>query len=98
MYCWQSQSEGHLRSLMTYLDPKTNCIVVAGGDGTLMEVRFLITICEKSFCQNFGFVGYDWTDEKDRCCKVSVCFMNRFNIEIFSGGDEVHPYWGCPTG
>ena len=24
--------------LMNYIDPQTDCIVVAGGDGTLMEV------------------------------------------------------------
>ena len=35
---YQSQREGHLRSLMSYIDPQTDVIVVAGGDGTLMEV------------------------------------------------------------
>ncbi|CAI8038527.1 Acylglycerol kinase, mitochondrial [Geodia barretti] len=34
----ESQREGHLRSLMSYIDPQTDYIVVAGGDGTLMEV------------------------------------------------------------
>ena len=39
MFPAQSQKEGHLRSLMNYIDTQTECIVVAGGDGTLMEVH-----------------------------------------------------------
>lgn len=41
---FQSQSEGHIRSLVNYIDPQTDCIVVAGGDGTLMEVNMKIVV------------------------------------------------------
>ena len=34
----QSAYEGQIRTLMAYIDPKTDAFVVAGGDGTLMEV------------------------------------------------------------
>ena len=34
----QSDYEGQIRTLMGYIDPNTDVIVVAGGDGTLMEV------------------------------------------------------------
>ena len=34
----QSGYEGQIRTLMGYIDPSTEAIVVAGGDGTLMEV------------------------------------------------------------
>ena len=27
---------------MSYIDPQTDCIVVAGGDGTLMEVSYIL--------------------------------------------------------
>lgn len=35
---WQSEYQGHIQMLMTYVDPKTDAIVIAGGDGTVMEV------------------------------------------------------------
>lgn len=38
MSIWQSEYQGHIRMLMNYVDPKTDAIVIAGGDGTIMEV------------------------------------------------------------
>ena len=35
--------EGHAKSIMGYIDPTIDGIIVAGGDGTLMEVIFFIT-------------------------------------------------------
>lgn len=35
----KSDYEGHLKSVMGYIDPTIDGIIVAGGDGTLMEVR-----------------------------------------------------------
>ena len=34
----KSDYEGHLKSVMGYIDPTIDGIIVAGGDGTLMEV------------------------------------------------------------
>lgn len=34
----ESEYQGHIQMLMTYVDPKTDAIVIAGGDGTVMEV------------------------------------------------------------
>lgn len=34
----QSEYPGHIQMLMRYVDPKSDGIVVAGGDGTIMEV------------------------------------------------------------
>ena len=36
----QSDYEGQIRTLLGYIDPSTDAVVVAGGDGTLMEVRY----------------------------------------------------------
>lgn len=38
VFPWQSQYQGHIRMLMNYVDPKNDAIVIAGGDGTVMEV------------------------------------------------------------
>ena len=35
----QSEYEGQIRTLLGYIHPETDVIVVAGGDGTLLEVR-----------------------------------------------------------
>lgn len=37
--CLQTEYEGQIKTLTQYIDPKTDGIVVAGGDGTLLEVR-----------------------------------------------------------
>ena len=34
----QSEYGGQIRTLMGYIDPKTDIVVAAGGDGTLFEV------------------------------------------------------------
>ena len=36
--CVQSQYRGHLKELMEYVDASVDGIVVAGGDGTVLEV------------------------------------------------------------
>lgn len=36
--CSQTEYEGHIKTLTQYIDPTTDGIVVAGGDGTLLEV------------------------------------------------------------
>ena len=35
----QSDYEGQIRTLLNYIDPKTDAVIVAGGDGTVMEVQ-----------------------------------------------------------
>lgn len=35
---FQSEYSGQIRTLMGYIDPKTDIVVAAGGDGTLFEV------------------------------------------------------------
>lgn len=37
--CLQTEYEGQIKTLTQYIDPTTDGIVVAGGDGTLLEVR-----------------------------------------------------------
>ena len=37
--CPQTEYEGQIKTLTQYIDPTTDGIVVAGGDGTLLEVR-----------------------------------------------------------
>ena len=34
----QSEYQGHIQMLMTYVDPSSDGIIIAGGDGTVMEV------------------------------------------------------------
>ncbi len=34
----QSEYQGHIQMLMSYVDPSSDGIIVAGGDGTVMEV------------------------------------------------------------
>lgn len=34
----QSEYQGHIQMLMNYIDPNTEGIVIAGGDGTVLEV------------------------------------------------------------
>lgn len=34
----QSEYQGHIQMLMNYVDPSTDGIVIAGGDGTVLEV------------------------------------------------------------
>ena len=36
----QSDYEGQIKTLLGYIDPSTDAVVVAGGDGTLLEVRY----------------------------------------------------------
>ena len=36
--CSQTEYEGQIKTLTQYIDPTTDGIVVAGGDGTLLEV------------------------------------------------------------
>ena len=36
--CLQTEYEGQIKTLTQYIDPTTDGIVVAGGDGTLLEV------------------------------------------------------------
>ena len=39
-YCFfQTDYEGQIKTLTQYIDPKTDGIIVAGGDGTLLEVN-----------------------------------------------------------
>ena len=43
-YSWfyfQTDYEGQIKTLTQYIDPKTDGIIVAGGDGTLLEVSLL---------------------------------------------------------
>ena len=35
----QTEYEGQIKTLSQYIDPTTDGIIVAGGDGTLLEVR-----------------------------------------------------------
>ena len=39
MFFFQTDYEGQIKTLTQYIDPKTDGIIVAGGDGTLLEVR-----------------------------------------------------------
>ena len=39
MFFSQTDYEGQIKTLTQYIDPKTDGIIVAGGDGTLLEVR-----------------------------------------------------------
>lgn len=39
----QSDYEGQMRTLLNYIDPKTDAVIVAGGDGALMEVWMIFT-------------------------------------------------------
>ena len=39
IFYYQSEYEGQIRTLMNYVDPKIDGIVVAGGDGTILEVK-----------------------------------------------------------
>ena len=48
--CSQTEYEGQIKTLTQYIDPTTDGIVVAGGDGTLLEVskckkQYQITNC-----------------------------------------------------
>jgi diacylglycerol kinase family enzyme len=38
MHYFQTDYEGQIKTLMQYLDPNIDGIIVAGGDGTLLEV------------------------------------------------------------
>lgn len=37
----ETETEGHGRDIVAKLDPQTEAIIVAGGDGTLSEVRYI---------------------------------------------------------
>jgi len=39
LFAFQSEYSGQIRTLMGYIDPKTDIVVAAGGDGTLFEVH-----------------------------------------------------------
>lgn len=39
MFFFQTDYEGQIKTLTQYIDPKTDGVIVAGGDGTLLEVR-----------------------------------------------------------
>ena len=87
-YIPQSAYEGQIRTLMAYIDPKTDAFVVAGGDGTLMEVGYGSTISATKLTVRYLCTGSKWNDEKIRCrkCCTRLAFPGRtvyIKSEIF---------------
>lgn len=39
LFFFQTDYEGQIKTLTQYIDPKTDGIIVAGGDGSLLEVK-----------------------------------------------------------
>ena len=51
MFFFQTDYEGQIKTLTQYIDPKTDGIIVAGGDGTLLEVRSkILYLTYQIFC------------------------------------------------
>ena len=63
-----------MRTLMNYIDPHVDGIVVAGGDGAMLEVRVHVNMYV-DVCYHL-LTGVEWTNEKTRCCECIIHYSN----------------------